>query len=206
MRIRPIFLDLISKSPSKKDQNTIKPINNKKTALIIVDVQDKLINGIINIDSIIFNIKRISDACEILEVPKLITEQNPNKLGKTVKRLMESNESFNVSKMSFSCAGCKELIKELKHLKTENILISGIETHVCVIQSALDFQRLGFNVQVIADAAMSRRVTDHEIAINRMIHSGITVTSTEMAIFDLCKTASHPRFKEISRIIKRIND
>ena len=104
--------------------------------------------------------------------------------------------------MSFSCAECQDLIKELESRKINNIFLVGIETHICILQSAFDLNRIGFNVQVIADSVMSRKKIDHEIALKRISQSGIQVSTTEAAIFELCKTALHPNFRELSRIVK----
>ena len=94
-------------------------------------------------------------------------------------------------------------MEELSKKNVENILIAGIETHVCVLQTALDLRTKGFNIYVIADAVMSRRSYDHNIALQRMAYSGLTISTTEMSIFEICRTSNRKEFKEISSIIKR---
>ena len=193
-------------STKGRDNNAINLFEVNKTALIIIDVQEKLIKGIPNSENMIFNLSKVSDACQLLDVSTFYSEQNPQKLGNTIGELIKVRGSNIFPKMSFSCYACNGLIKELELRKIENILITGVETHVCIMQSAFDFYRYGFNVQVISDAVMSRKSFDHNMAIDRMANSGITISSSEMAIFELCKTASNSRFKEVSKIIKRIRE
>ena len=202
MIYRPNLFRSEYKGNSKLNSKANRLFDIKNTALIIIDVQEKLISVIPNSDDLIMNILKISEACDFLNVSKYITEQNPEKLGNTVKEIIKGNELSNISKMSFSCAESEDLIKKLKSRKIVNILLVGIETHICILQSAFDLYRIGFNVQVIADSVMSRKRIDHEIAIKRISHSGIQVTTTETAIFELCKTARHPKFRELSRIVK----
>ncbi len=195
-----------SESTTGRDNNAVNLFEANKTALIIIDVQEKLIKGIPHSENMIFNLNKVSDACQLLDVNTFYSEQNPQKLGNTIEELIKVKESNIFPKMSFSCYACNGLIKELELRKIENILITGVETHVCIMQSAFDFYRYGFNVQVISDAVMSRNSYDHNMAINRMANAGITISSSEMAIFELCKTASNSRFKEVSKIIKRIRE
>ncbi len=202
MIYRPILFGSESKGNLKSNAQVNRLFDIKNTALIIIDVQEKLISAISNSDELKMNILKISEACDFLNVAKYITEQNPEKLGNSVKEILKGNELINISKMSFSCAECEDLIKELKSRKIKNILLVGLETHICILQSAFDLYRIGFNVQVIADSVMSRKRVDHEIAIKRFSQSGIQVTTTETAIFELCKTALHPNFRELSRIVK----
>ena len=188
---------------SKLNTKLLRLLDAKNTALIIMDVQEKLIRAIPNSEELIFNISRISEACDSLKVTKFVTEQNPEKLGLSVKEILKDNDLINISKMRFSCAECENLIRELKLRKIKNLLLVGVETHICILQSAFDLTRVGFNVQVIRDAVSSRKNYEHETAINRMSHSGIQVTTIETAIFELCRTALHPKFRDLSSIIKR---
>ncbi len=192
-----------AKGNSKINAYTNRTLDINNTALIIIDIQEKLIRAIPNNTDIIFNISKISEACDSLNIAKYITEQNPAKLGETVKEILKGDELTKISKMSFSCAQCGDLIKKLKSQKIKNLLLVGIETHVCIIQSAFDLYRMGFNVQVLADSVSSRKNFDHVTAIQRISYSGVQVSSTESAIFELCKTASHPKFRELSKIVKR---
>ena len=104
--------------------------------------------------------------------------------------------------MAFSCANCREIIEYLIKYKPKNIILSGIETHVCILQSALDLIETGVKVFVPIDGTGSRKRLDHKTAINRMEYSGAIITSTESVIFELCKTSDRAEFKPLSLIIK----
>ena len=173
----------------------------KVNALIIIDVQEKIIRAISNKDSINKNIKKLIDAYQILEENIIVSEQNPLKLGKTIPELLPEKGLKKIEKMDFSLANIKEFSKELEHKKINNLIVCGIETHICVQQTVLDCLKKGFKVILITDAMSSRNTLDHEIAIQRMIQSGAILATTESIIFELCKTANRKEFKEIRNII-----
>jgi len=105
--------------------------------------------------------------------------------------------------MEFSLANIQEFLKELKNKKITNLIVCGIETHICIQQTALDCLQKGFEVILVSDAMSSRNRVDHEIALQRMIQNGAILTTTESIIFELCKTADRNEFKEIRNIIIR---
>ena len=176
----------------------ISPIVN---ALLIIDVQEKIIRPIFNKDSIIKNIKKIIKAYQILEENIFISEQNPTNLGETIPELLPKAGFKKIEKMSFSLANIKDFIKELKNKKITNLIVCGIETHICIQQTVLDCLQKGFEVILISDSMGSRNRVDHEIALQRMTQSGAILTTTESIIFELCKTADRKEFKEIRNII-----
>ena len=154
-------------------------------------------------DNSIVNIQKMIDFSKRLDLKVFITEQNPIKLGGTVKSLVKQKHEGIYRKMSFSCIDCRDLIKELKAKKIKNILICGIESHICILQSSIDLLRIGFNIHIISDAIKSRKSYDHNIAISRLMEAGIIITTTETVIFELCRSAEHKNFKSISKIIKQ---
>ncbi len=176
-------------------------ISSKVNALLIIDVQGKIIRPIFNKDSIIKNIKKIIDAYQILEENIFISEQNPVKLGGTIPELLPIAGFRKIEKMEFSLAKLEEFLKELKNKKITNLIVCGIETHICIQQTVLDCLQKGFEVILISDAMGSRNRIDHEIALQRMTHGGAILTTTESMIFELCKTADRKEFKEIRNII-----
>jgi len=176
-------------------------LSSKLNALIIIDIQEKIIRPIFNKDSIIKNIKKLIDAYQILEENIFISEQNPLKLGATIPELLPKNGFKKIEKMEFSLANIKEFLEELKNKKITNLIVCGIETHICIQQTALDCLQKGFEVILVSDAMSSRNMKDHEIALQRMIQSGAILTTTESIIFELCKTADRKEFKEIRNII-----
>jgi len=173
----------------------------KVNALLIIDVQEKIIRAIFNKDSIIKNIKKLIDAYQILEENIFISEQNPLKLGVTIPELLPIAGFRKIEKMQFSLAKLEEFLKELKNKKITNLIVCGIETHICIQQTVLDCLQKGFEVVLISDAMGSRNRVDNEIALQRMTQSGAFLTTTESIIFELCITAYREEFKKIRNII-----
>ncbi len=176
-------------------------LSSKVNALIIIDIQEKIIRPIFNKDSIIKNIKKLINAYQILEENIFISEQNPLKLGETIPELLPKARFKKIEKMEFSLANIQDFLNELKNKKISNLIVCGIETHICIQQTALDCLQKGFEVTLISDAMGSRNKIDHKIALQRMNQSGAILTTTESIIFELCKTAERKEFKEIRNII-----
>ena len=185
----------------KDHENSSSKLSSKVNALIIIDIQEKIIKPIFNKDSIIKNIKKLINAYQILEENILISEQNPLKLGETIPELLPKSEFKTIEKMEFSLANIQDFLKELKNKKITNLIVCGIETHICIQQTVLDCLQKVFEVIIVSDAMSSRNRHDHEIALQRMIQSGAVLTTTESIIFELCKTANRKEFREIRRII-----
>jgi len=183
--------------------NSYQKMDERDTAVLIIDVQEKLIRSIKDRDMIIFNIKKIVEASFILNIPKFISEQNPEKLGTTINSIHSNKNEFPYSKMSFSCANCFLLMKHLKDKKIKNILLCGVETHICVQQTALDLFTLDYNVFVAIDAVGSRNIIDHEVALRRIENAGGIISTTESVIFEWCKSADRNEFRDLSGIIKK---
>ena len=146
--------------------------------------------------------KKILNAYEILDKNIFISEQNPFKLGTTISELLPKAGFKRIEKMDFSLANNQDFIEELDKKKITNLIVCGIETHICIQQTVLELLQIGFEVILISDATGSRNKLDHEIALQRMINKGAILTTTESIIFELCKTANRKEFKEISNIIK----
>ena len=176
-------------------------LSPKVKALLIIDIQEKIIRPIFNKDSIIKNVKKLLNAYQILEENILVSEQNPIKLGGTIPELLPKAGFRKIEKMEFSLAKIEEFTKEIKNQKVTNLIVCGIETHICIQQTVLDCLQKGFQVVLISDAMGSRNSVDHEIALQRMTQSGAILTTTESIIFELCKTANRKEFKEIRNII-----
>ena len=176
-------------------------LSSKVNALLFIDIQEKIIRPIFNRDSIIKNIKKLLDAYQILEENIFISEQNPLKLGVTMPELSPITKFRKFEKMEFSLAKLEDFLKELKDKKITNLIVCGIETHICIQQTVLDCLEKGFEIILISDAMGSRNRVDHEIALQRMTQNGGILTTTESMIFELCKTADRKEFKEIRNII-----
>ena len=185
----------------KDHENSSDKLSSKANALLIIDIQEKIIRPIFNKDSIIKNMKKLINAYQILEENIFVSEQNPLKLGATIPELIPKARFKKIEKMTFSLAYIQDFLKELKNKRITNLIVCGIETHICIQQTVLDFLQEGFEVIIVSDAMSSRNRHDHEIALQRMFQSGAIITSTESIIFELCNTADREEFKEIRNII-----
>jgi nicotinamidase-related amidase len=171
------------------------------TALLVVDVQEKLLPAIAGGPRVVWNITRLVDAARILGLPVAATEQYPKGLGPTTAELAERLGPVP-SKLTFSAGGCPKMFKALRERGVHKILICGIEAHVCVAQTALDLLADGWQVFVAVDAVGSRFESDCRTALGRMDSAGAALTTTEAAMFEWCEIAGTPEFKEISRLAR----
>jgi nicotinamidase-related amidase len=171
------------------------------TALLVVDVQEKLVPAIADHDLVVFNIRRLIDGAKILGIPVLGTEQYPKGLGSTIPELAERLGPMP-DKLTFTCCGCTDVFEKWQDEGIQKILVTGIETHVCVQQTVLDLLSDGWRVYLAVDAVGSRFPLDRETALRRMDSSGAVLTTTEAALFEWCQVAGTPQFKEISRLVR----
>lgn len=172
------------------------------TALLVVDMQDRLLPAIEGSEACIASVRKIAGAARLLELPVVVTEQYPAGLGRTCAAVREALGEMPVfEKMRFS-ACIDPVVQRLRELNRPNIIVTGVETHVCVQQSVLDLLGLGYTPFVCADAIGSRRALDREVALDRMRQAGAIVTTIESVIFELTNEAGTERFKQILRIIK----
>ncbi|MCH2126452.1 MAG: hydrolase [Pirellulaceae bacterium] len=176
-------------------------MSQQDTVLLVIDIQEKLIGKIENAKRLVWNVRRLLDGAGELGLKILATEQYPKGLGPMLSELAEGIPQIP-SKMMFSCRGCPETIEQIAGCGAHKVLLCGIETHVCVQQTAFDLMASGYRVYLAADAVGSRFRMDHELALQRMESSGVTVTTTEAALFEWCEVAGTPEFKRISRIVR----
>ena len=177
----------------------------ENTALTVIDVQGRLSGLIQSQEKVLTHIQYLIKAAIAFGLPILWSEQAPDKIGDTIAPIKDLLYPLvkPIAKRSFSCYGAPEYVDHLKKLNRRQILITGIETHVCVYQTSRDLHRHGYEVHLVADAVSSRHAFDRDTAINRLRDEGITITTTEMAFCELLKTADHPKFKEILSYLKR---
>lgn len=178
-----------------------------KQALVIIDVQDSFIKVMKAevFSQVIKNIKLLIALAEKLNLPIILTEQYPKGLGKTVTQIQQSLKSYQpIEKLSFSSIGDDGFKARLKELKsTTAIILSGIETHVCILQTALDLLASGYKVYVAADATCSQRKLDWEMSLRVMDKADAIITTTEALIFQLLSKAGTEEFKFMSRLLKQ---
>jgi nicotinamidase-related amidase len=176
-------------------------MNREDSALLVVDAQVKLLEIVPGSERIVWNIRRLLDAAAALGVPIAATEQYPDRLSPTVPELKERIGPVP-DKLCFSACACGEIFERWKSDNRNRVLVCGIETHVCIMQTALDLVAAGFEPYVAVDAIGARHVVDHETALRRMESAGVILTTTEAAMFEWCKTADRPEFKKISALAK----
>jgi nicotinamidase-related amidase len=175
----------------------------KDSALLVVDVQEKLIGFIADHQRLVWNIRRLIDGAGILGVPVAASEQYPKGLGKTTPELAARLGQV-IEKIEFSCRECVPIWESLRATGVFKLLVVGIETHVCVGQTVLDLLGDGFRVYVAVDAVGARHRIDHETALRRMESYGATLTTTEAALFEWCQRAGTPQFKQISALVREL--
>ena len=188
--------------PLNRLNNNRKVILEDETLLLIMDMQEKLINNIKGNQLLIFNIKKLIDACNLLNVRIAITEQNPLKLGMTLESVLENNKYPKFEKMEFSCSKNDRFINYIKKYDFKNIIVCGIESHICILQTSIDLLTKGFNIIIPRDAIGSRSDIDNDTAFLRLISSGAVASTTESIICELCKSSNRKEFREISKILK----
>ena len=176
-------------------------MQRRDTALVVIDVQEKLIGLIDGRERLVWNVRRLIDGAKTLGLPVAATEQYPRGLGPTVSDLADRLGEIP-AKLRFSACECQDVFTRLAEAGVHKFLLTGIETHVCVQQTALDLLASGFRVYLAVDAVGSRFPLDYEIALRRMESAGATLTTTEAALFEWCEVAGTPEFKAISQLVR----
>lgn len=174
-------------------------INTENSILMIIDVQEKLLNAVYNKEELFKKAEIMAKSAEILDIPVIVTEQYPKGLGKTV---IPVNTSNIFEKTSFSALDVPELQDLLNSYSRKQIILFGIETHICVSQTAYALTNSGYEVCVISDASGSRTEAEHIAGLERLRFHNAQIATAEIAIFEWLKTAKHPRFKEVQALIK----
>lgn len=180
-------------------------LEKEEAVLVIVDVQEvlmkKMDQGIAA--KMIRNIRTLIAFAKEMAIPILITEQYPKGLGKTIPEIKTELKSLlPVEKVSFSCCGAKAFNDQLNHLGRKQIVLTGIETHVCVLQTANDLVQKGYEVCVIADAVCSRRKLDWKIGLRWMENWKVRILTTEIITFQLLKEAGTEEFRRLATLLK----
>jgi nicotinamidase-related amidase len=176
-------------------------ITSQTSRLLIVDVQDKLLALVPSGERLVHNCRRLLDAAKIVGVPAFATEQYPQGLGPTSAELASRLGSIP-SKVCFSCAPALNWGTAAESADDrDQVVVAGMEAHVCVLQTVLDLLAAGFRVYVPADAVASRFELDARVAIERMACCGATITTVESVLFEWCERAGTPEFKQIQRLV-----
>jgi len=178
-------------------------LNRAHAALAVIDIQEKLADQMKFRQLVIEQTAKLIEAANVLSVPVLLTEQYPKGLGPTVAEVAEKAQGVEkLEKLSFSSCGRREFAQRLREWGRHQIVLVGMETHVCIQQTALDLLTAGFAVYVPADAVCSRRSLDWRMGVAAMREAGVTITTTESAIFQLLRRAGTPEFKALLPLMK----
>jgi isochorismate hydrolase len=175
----------------------------ERTALLIIDIQERILPVITNYQQVVDNTLKLIKGFKVMSLPIYYTEQYPKGLGLTVSSITEELGDLKpFDKMSFSCSGAGDLFEEFNKKNLSQIVVCGIESHVCVQQTVLDLIENGFQVNFAADAVSSRKEIDYSTSLERMRDHGAEVTTTESILFELLNVCGTPQFKDISKIVK----
>jgi isochorismate hydrolase len=180
-----------------------KLLSRDSAALLLIDVQEKILNVMHNKENLINSCIKLIKGFKILNIPIFYTEQYPKGLGPTSQLLLKELEGLSaIQKISFSCLGAGNLFHRLKDSNVSQVVIAGIESHVCVQQTVLDLLANDFQVDVCADAVSSRKENDLNTALERMSKNNAEITTVESVLFELLEESGTEEFKKISSIIK----
>lgn len=173
------------------------------TLVLLVDIQERLLPHIHENEELLNRMKILLQGVKTLELPLIVNEQYKKGLGETVEPLRKILGEYNgYEKVTFSCCKNETTLDEIKKLDKKYVVLFGIETHICVQQTALDLLENGFQPVLIADCVGSRKPKDTEIALARMTQAGVILTTYESFLFEVLTNAKHEKFKEISKIVK----
>ena len=183
--------------------NVPKALDTSNTVLLLIDFQERLFPVMHDKENLLKNVIKLVKGARVLEIPIILTEQYPKGLGPTIPEIKELIPDVKpVEKVCFSCTDEAAFSQALKASKRKQVLISGIESHICVYQTAMALAREGYEVQVVSDCVASRDPDNKMTAFTRFRLAGIPPTTTEMALFELLKIAQGDKFKQISSIVK----
>jgi nicotinamidase-related amidase len=173
------------------------------TFLLLIDMQDKLYRAMHDKEDLLENVRKLIMGIKAFGIPIVMSEQYPEGIGKTIPEVAELlPDTPGIRKLSFSCCADRECNAAMAVTERNQALIAGIEAHVCVYQTAMDLLDGGYEVQVVADAVSSRSSRNRDIGLQKMRDAGVVITSVEIALFELLRTAESGKFREISKILK----
>src|SRR5262249_36573813 len=172
-----------------------------EAALLVVDVQEKLMAKIPGAAGLVRNLAFLVDGARLLDVPVMATEQYPKGLGPTVPELAQRLPE-RPDKTAFSCCAIPGLVEGFRRKGRSRIVVAGIESHVCVLHTALDLLAADFRVYIAVDAVASRFAVDHATALMRLETAGAILTTVETVLSEMTSGAGHPRFKQVSALVQ----
>jgi nicotinamidase-related amidase len=178
-------------------------ITKENTTGLVIDIQERLFPVMADKELLLKNCKILTEGLVVLNIPTIFTQQYSKGLGETLDDIKSLVKNFScIEKTTFSCFETGEYADYLKQKKVKNIIICGIEAHVCVLQTAVDLKDAGYNPIVVVDCISSRDLANKAVAVERFCHEGIMITSAESVLFELTRSAKAEEFKAISKIVK----
>jgi nicotinamidase-related amidase len=178
-------------------------LSRAAAVLVIIDIQGNLAQAMYDKENLFANTIKLIKGFKVFDLPVIVTEQIPEKLGQTIPAISAELEGIKpIAKETFSCWADVHFRDKLESLSRRQVVLLGIESHVCVYQTALDLISNGYNVHPVADAVSSRMKENREIGLTAMKNAGAYLTSTEMVLFELLRTAADPKAKDIFKIMK----
>ena len=179
-------------------------LSAKQTLLLVIDIQEAFADHIFEMDRVIERSRILIEAAKLLDLPIIVSQQYPKGLGQTVETIRQAlgDSADYLDKTAFSCGQDDSLVKAIEATGRKQVLLCGIETHVCVLQTAFDLLALDKRAYLAVDAVSSRNPADSQVALKRMFKAGVVSTTTEAAIMEMTISSKHPAFKAISRLIK----
>jgi nicotinamidase-related amidase len=178
-------------------------LNTVESILVMVDFQGKLTEIVDRAELVLPNALRMVKGCQALEIPIIATVQVPEKLGPMMPELTDALEEIApIAKSSFSALRTSEFLVALEESSRRQVILMGIEAHVCVLQTGLDLLDAGYEVHVLSDGVFSRTAENHRLALERLHDAGAFISSVEVALFEMIRTSKHPQFRTISKLVK----
>jgi len=178
-------------------------LSRADAVLIIIDIQGNLAQAMYEKENLFANNVKLIQGFKTFNLPIIFTEQIPQKLGQTIPVIsQELNGIAPIAKETFSCWDDRNFNEQLEGLSRRHVVLAGIESHICVYQTALDLMPNGYTVHLVTDAVSSRTPENREVGIAAIKSAGAHLTSTEMVLFELLRTAADPKFKDIFKIVK----
>lgn len=176
-------------------------LNKNDCLFLIIDIQEKLVKMLEETD-IVKNVTILVKSCDVLNIPTIITEQYPKGLGSTIDEIKSVSNATYFEKTAFSAIKDEKILKEIENKNKKQIIICGIEAHICVLQTALELKEKGYEIYFVNDCSASRKSSDFQTAVEYLKQEDIRIVSKEIVLFSLLETSRHPNFKELQQLVK----
>lgn len=175
-----------------------------RAALVVIDMQEAFRSSIHEFSETATRIARLIEGVRLLKLPILVTEQYPKGLGRTAREILRAlpADVEPIEKTAFSCCGAASFTEQLQQTNARQLLLCGIEAHICVNQTTHDLLERGYQVHLLRDCITARSASNVEIGLQKMQQSGALCSSTELALFELLRDAQHEQFKAVQKLIK----